>query len=481
MSKKIAKLPKRLTVFTLAMINVAAVSNLKNWPFTAEYGFAALFYFTLTALVFFFPVSLVSAELASGYTERGGVYLWVKEAFGPKWGFLAVWLQWFNNVFWYPTILSFMAGTVAYAIHPQLAQNIAYTVIFILILFWIATFANFFGMKTSGWISNVGAICGTFIPGAIIIILGFIWIGRDLPIEITFSLDSLIPSFSLEHMVLFTGIMLAFGGMEISAFHAVDVRNPQRDFPRAIFLSSLLILIPSILGVLSIAIVIPKDEISFTAGAMQAFSLFLERYQLQKFVPFVAALISIGVFGSVSTWIIGPTKGLLSAGHDGNLPPLFHKMTKQEVPVNVLLVQGGIVTVLTLVFFLMPTVTSGFWLMTVLTAQLYLIMYALLFAAALRLRYKKPDLKRPYKVPGGKIGMWLTCGIGILSCSFATLIGYIPPAQIEVGDPTFYLCFLISGTLVGCLAPFLITLFQKPNWKKPTSATKLKVPDKWSL
>ncbi|HSX12174.1 MAG TPA: amino acid permease, partial [Rhabdochlamydiaceae bacterium] len=116
MSSKILKFPRALSVFTLAMINVAAVGSVKSWPFIAEYGFAALFYLILTALFFFFPVSLVSAELATGWPKKGGVFVWVKEAFGPKWGFLAIWLLWVENLAWYPTILSFISSTIAYII-----------------------------------------------------------------------------------------------------------------------------------------------------------------------------------------------------------------------------------------------------------------------------------------------------------------------------------------------------------------------------
>ena len=195
------------------MINVAALGSVKNWPFTAEYGVASLFYFVVASLLFFFPVSLISAELATGWPKKGGVYLWVKEAFGPKWGFLAVWLQWIENVVWYPTVLSFTAATIAYIIDPSLSENATYTIITVLVLFWGATLVNLFGMKTSGWISNLGGICGTLIPGAVIIVLGITYFASGMPRHVDFSVGSLVPRFSLDHMVFFTGIILSFAGM----------------------------------------------------------------------------------------------------------------------------------------------------------------------------------------------------------------------------------------------------------------------------
>ena len=465
MDKKIVKLPKALSIFTLAMINVAAIGSVKNWPFIAEFGFSSLFYFILAALAFFFPVALVSAELATTWPKRGGVYLWVKEAFGPNVGFLAVWLQWVENVAWYPTVLSFAASTIAYIFDPALANNTVYTIFVVLVVFWGATLANFFGMKTSGWVSDVGAICGTLIPGAMIILLGGYWILQGSSLQIPFTLDSFFPDLSWTSMVFFTGVMLAFAGMEMSAVHATDVRNPQRDFPRAILLSALLILGLSALGVISIAMVVPQEEISLTAGTMQAFSVFMSRYDLKGLIPVIALLMAIGLFGSVSTWIIGPAKGLLAAGQEGHLPSLFHRTNKHQAPTSIMVFQGIIASLLSLMFLLMPTVSSGFWILTVLVAQLYLVMYVLVLAAAIRLRYTQPKKVRPYKIPGGNTGLWAVCTLGILASVFALFIGYIPPAQIDIGSPVFYTGFLITGTILGCVAPFLILLFKKPDWK----------------
>jgi len=463
---KSVKIPKVLSVFTLAMINVAAIGSAKNWPFISEYGLSALFYLILAALVFFIPVSLVSAELATGWPHKGGGYLWVKEAFGPSWGFFAIWLQWVNNVAWYPTVLSFTASTIAYIFNPDLASNTTFTISVVLTLFWGATIANFFGMKASGWVSNLGAICGSFIPGGIIIALGVFWVVEGSPIEIPLTASAIVPHFTLENVVIFTGVMLAFCGMEMSSVHALDVKNPKRDYPKAILLSVILILGLTILGVLSIAIVVPQEEISLTAGTMQAFTVFLNRYNLQWFIPAIAALMAVGLFGSVGTWIIGPIKGLLAAGQEGHLPPIFQKTNKHEVPTSMLIFQGVLATVLTLMFLLMPTVSSTFWILTVLVAQLYLLMYVLVFAAALRLRYSKPKVPRPYHVPGKKFGIWLICGVGIIGSIFAVIIGYIPPAKVEVGNPWFYSSFLIIATVVCSAFPFLLKPFRKDSWIK---------------
>ena len=465
--------PRMLTVFSLAMINIAAIGSVKNWPVIAEYGFSSIFYFLLAAIIFLFPVSFVAAELATGWPKNGGVFVWVKEAFGHRTGFLAIWLLWIQNAIWYPTILSFIAATISYIFDPSLADNTTYTLSVILITFWVATLANLLGMKISSWISTFGVVFGTFIPGSLIILLGMIWYFTGKPIEISLTWDSFIPNVgSIDQMVLFTGVLLSLCGMEMSAVHAKDVLNPKKNYPKAILLSAGLILGMSILGVLAISSVIPKEQISLVAGSMQAFSYFVDAYGLKWMTPYIAALMTLGAFGSLSTWIIGPTKGLLAAAQSGDLPPYFRAVNKAKMPTRLLLAQVIFVSFLSLLFVFMPTVSSAYWILSAIVVQLYLVMYILLFAAAIKLRYKSPHVDRPYKIPGGKIGMWSIAGLGIASSTFALIIGFFPPSQIQTGNLLFYVLFLISGVILACFTPSIILLFQKPEWKKQLSHEK---------
>lgn len=455
----------KIGIFTLAMINVAAIACIRNLPMTAEYGLAAVFYVAVAALIFFIPVSLVAAELATGWPKRGGIYLWVKEAFGPRWGFLAIWLQWIENVIWFPTVLAFTAGTLAYVFNPALAENKFYALAVILIVFWGCTFLNFFGMRTSGFISTAGAILGTIIPGAFIILLGVIWIASGKPTQISFDLPSLIPDMSkISNLTLLAGVLLALAGMEMSAVHAMEVKNPKKDYPKAILLSATIIVVLIALGALSIAIVVPAQKISLVGGVMEAFEDFFLSYNLKWLMPIVAVLTATGAVAMVSTWVIGPAKGLLATAENGDIPPLFQKTNRHGVPVALLLLQAFALTALSMVFLYMPTVSSSYWLLTALTVHLYLIMYLLMFLSAIRLRYSQPHVIRPYHVPGGKFGIWLVGGMGILGALFAISIGYIPPSQLPTGNEIFYEIFLVAGTLFFCALPLVIYEFRRPKW-----------------
>lgn len=457
-----------LSLFTLTMINIAAIGSVKNWPLTAEYGLSSISYLILAALIFLLPLALVTAELATTWPQNGGIFIWVKHAFGHRIGFLVIWLFWMLNVIWYPTLLSFIAVTFVYIFNPALVSSNTFLFHFILITFWVATLLNLMGMKVSGWISTLGAICGTFIPGLLIISLGLIWWLTGRPSQISFHAHNLIPNLSsINQLVFFMGILLSLSGIEMSAIHAKDVQNPKKDYPRSILIAGFIIIGFSILGVLSIASVIPQSQINLVAGSMQAFSFFFDTYHLSWLIPFVSLMMVWGAFGSLSSWIAGTSRGLLAAATDGDLPPYFRAVNKKGMPARLLIIQAVLVSILSLFFIYMPSLNRAFWYLSALLTQLYLIVYLILFAAALKLRYTMPHVPRPYRIPGGKLGMGLCWFVGTCSCLFAIFVGFFPPSQFSEADSWVYALSLLGGAVLCCVTPSIILLFQKPHWKTP--------------
>ncbi|MBW1780883.1 MAG: amino acid permease [Deltaproteobacteria bacterium] len=451
---------------SLAMINLAIIYSVRGLPIMAEEGFRAISFMAISAAFFLIPISLVTAELSSTWPPKGdgGVYIWVNEAFGKRWAFLAIWLQWSENVIWFPTVLSFIAATLAYAFSPDLADNKLYTLVVVLVVYWGGTLVNLHGIKTSAWISTLG-VASTLITTGLIVFLGFGWILAGNASQIHFSMGSLIPDFShMDSFVFLAGALVIVSGIEVSAAHASGVKDPKRSFPKAIFLSVFVSIAAIILGSLAIAFVVPQKQISLVAGLMEAFDTFFAAHHLHWIVPIVALLIVVGSLGEVAAWILGPSKGLLVSARHGLLPPVLQRKIGDDVPVNILFLQALVVTALVFVFLLMPTVSSAYWILTALTAQLYLIMYLLMFLTALVLRYKRPDTHRPYRIPWGNYGMWLTTILGLLGGVFTLFIGFFPPAQLKTGSLLFYESFLILGILVMCGASFVIYGLRKPHW-----------------
>lgn len=453
---------KTLGVFSLVMINVIAVDSLRSLTASAEYGFALVFFYLIAAVTFFIPTILVAAELATGWPTTGGVYVWVRDAFGPRLGFLTIWMQWIYNVVWYPTIFAFIAGIFAYLINPSLTDNKFFMLGIILSAYWGMTILNCLGLKISHLISTIGALAGTVFPMLFISFLGFAWLYLGKPSQIHFTAHDFFPNLThFNNLAFFTNILFGLMGMEMSAVHAGDVRNPSRDYPRALTYSTLIILATLVFACLAITIVVPIKQLNLVSGLIDAFGIFFKAYHMSWFIPIIAVLIILGSMSGAAAWIMGPARGLLVASQDSKLPKFFERRNKKNMPVGILLMQGIIVTGLCTVFLIMPSVNSSYWILSNLTAQLALLFYIFMFAAAIRLRYKHAKIERAFKIPGGLIGIWLVAGIGIVTCTGAIVLGFFPPSQIAVGNIFNYEAILIVGMIACCLPPFI--LYRRKN------------------
>jgi len=467
MLEKISKSKKVLGVFSLAMINVAIICSLRGLPMMAEYGLSIVFFLLIAVIVFLVPVSFVSAELATGWPKQGGIYAWVKQAFGEKLGFITICLQWLQNLVFYPTALAATAAVIAYLINPALANNKIFTLAIIIVVYWGAILLNFRGMKTSGMISTIGTLLGIILPGIILFVLGAVWLYTGQQSQISFNIKDFIPNLdNIRNIVFLTGMFLFFAGMEVSGVHAMEVKNPQKDYPKAIFYAAIIVIAIFILGSLAISIILPRSEISLTAGIMETFSTVFNQFNLSWAIPIIVILTAPGMIVQVSSWIAGPSRGLLATAQNGDLPPFFQKMNKNNMPVNIMIIQGIVVSLISVIFLFMPSVSSSFWILTDLAALLYLTVYIIMFFAALKLRYTEPNTPRPFKVPGGNAGMWIFAGLGIIACIAAIILGFIPPSQLDTGGIVFYESFLLIGYIVIVSIPFIIFSYRRPSWKK---------------
>jgi glutamate:GABA antiporter len=446
---------------------VAAVLTLRGFPSVAEFGWSSIAYYILGALLLLLPISLVTAELATGWPKAGGLFAWVKEAFGERSGFLGIWFSWVNNLFYFPTVLAFAAATMAYVIDPSLANDRLYLVLAMLGIFWGLTFVNFLGMRWTERLNNPGVVLGTLLPAAVLIILGVYWLASGRHSEIPFHASKLAPSLSsLSDLVFFVAVLLGFTGMEIGGFHAKELRNPARNYPRAAFIAVVLIVAASILGTLAIASVVPQAKLSLVAGLMQAFAVFFHALGFGGWTTRVMAfLVELGTLALIGAWLLGPAKGLYATEETGDLIPEFEKVNARHVPVAILVGQGILSSVFALLFLFVPSINSGYWILTALTTQLVLMMYALVYAAAIKLRYSQPGTPRPYRILGGKVGIWIVGGAGLVGCLLGFVIGFVPPTGVKHWPTPIYVGAMVLGIATSSLPPFIIEKIKKPGWK----------------
>ena len=466
----------KLGVFTLAIMNVTAVVSLRGLPAEAEYGVSSAFYYLFAALVFLIPTALVAAELAAMFQDKqGGVFRWVGEAFGKKAGFLAIWLQWIESTIWYPTVLTFGAVAIAFIGMDHtgdmlLASNRFYTLAVVLFIYWLATFISLKGLGWVGKVAKIGGLVGTIIPAGLLVILAIVYLLMGGKSQMDFS-GNFLPDFTnFDNLVLAASIFLFYAGMEMGGIHVKDINNPSKNYPKAVFIGSAITVLIFVLGTFALGIIIPQKDINLTQSLLVGFDNYFNFIKASWLSPIIAIALAFGVLAGVLTWVAGPSKGIFAVGRAGYLPPFFQKTNKIGVQKNILYLQGGAVTLLSLLFVIMPSVQSFYQIMSQLTVVLYLIMYMLMFSGAIALRYRMKKAGRPFRIGKGGNGlMWFIGGLGFCGSLLAFILSFIPPSQISTGSNTVWFSVLIIGAIVVVAAPFIIYACKKPTWVDPNT------------
>ncbi|MGA7710557.1 MAG: putative glutamine/gamma-aminobutyrate antiporter GadC [Rhizomicrobium sp.] len=471
---KTAKKTVVISMMAFAIMNVTTIVSLRGMPAQAEYGLTSIFYYIFAAVVFLIPVSLVAAELASAFPNQGGVFRWVGEAFGPKWGFAAIYYQWQAIVIWFPTVLIFAAAALAYILWPPsfdaaLSNNKFYMIAVLLAVYWFVTIFTFRGIGASSKLSSLGGLFGTIIPGAILIVLGVVYVAMGKPIHMPLH-TGFIPNFGdFRNMVLAAGIFLYFAGMEMQAVHVRHLENPSRNYPLSVLIATILVVAIFVLGTLAVGVVIPQKAIDLNQSLLITYRDLWTAFGLPWLGNVMAAMLAFGVLGQVSVIVAGPSTGLLAVGKAGYLPHVLQKTNAHGVPVSILLLQGLLVTILCVAFTVLPSVQSAYQILSQMATIIYLVMYLIMYVAAIRLRYTQPNKPRPFRIPGGNFGMWFVGTVGLLGALVAMAFSFVPPEQISTGSPAIYVGILLVGSAIFVAIPFLIYAFHKPSWKATDS------------
>lgn len=479
----VTKKAATISMGAMAILIITNIVSMRGLASQAEYGYTSIFYYVFAALVFLVPYSLVCAELASTWTKSGGLFRWCSEAFGPKAGWAAMYYEWQMVVIWFPAVLMFGAVSLAYIFWPEsfdasLSKNVIFTLIVVLAVYWLSTFNTFRGMKSANALSTMGGLCGTIIPAAVLIVLGVVYVCLGKPINID-AHQSFWPDFSkFATIVLAASIFLFYAGMEMQAVHVPSMKNPSKDFPKAVLLAVLGILVIFIAGTLAIGFVIPEKDINLLASLLVAYRDLWASLGCPWLGNVMALLITFGVIGQVSVVIAAPSSGLLSVGKAGYLPKGLQKTNKNGIQVPILWIQGVFVTVLALVLVVLPSVESAYQILSQMSTIIYLVMVLIIYGAFVRLRRTEPNAKRGFKVPGGKFGEWLVTIVGVAGALVAMVLSFVPPSQINTGSPLVYILILVLGCAVFLIFPFIVYKLRKPSWKDPNTTFE---PFDWQI
>ncbi|MEQ6360557.1 amino acid permease [Thermoanaerobacter thermohydrosulfuricus] len=456
---------KSMKLRDIVLMNVTAIIGLRWLPIAASYGASSIILWILAALLFFIPTGLVSAELATTWPEQGGMYVWVKKAYGEKWGFLTSWFYWINNLFYYPSLLTFVAITLSYVISPSLKDNKLYVVGVTLIVFWLVTFINIKGTNFGKWLSNLGGLFGTLLPGIVLIILGIV-ATFTRPIPTDYSLANWIPNLkSMSNIAFLSTLMFAMAGIELTPILAGETENPQKTFPLATVISAFIIAGIYIIGTVAITFIISPEKIGAASGIMQAVELISKEINLSFLVPLFVITIVIGSLGGIGVWVLGPIKMLFESTKEGIFPKFFTKLNECEMPQNAMISQALLVSLIIISTTFLPTVEIIYAVLVLMTTITYFIPYLFMFSSFITLRKKHKDITRPFKIPGGEWLPYLITIVGFLSVTLAIVLSLIPPTDLKTTKDIIVYELEVGGGpfVLGFIGYLLYVRYEKKN------------------
>lgn len=455
---------KMITTGGFIALSGSMVATVYGYPAFATSGFALVFYLLLAGIFFFLPTALISAEMATGDGwQEGGVYKWVGTAFGPRWGFSAIFFQWFQITIGFVTMLYFIVGSISYMFDvPILNSDPLYKFIAVLAIFWFVTYLN---LKGAGFITKLTSIsfsAGIILPAALLIIMAIIYAVQGNTIHVEMNWHTFVPDFSkITTIVILVAFMLSYLGIEASAVHVNELDNAKKNYPIAIMVLAFGAIVLNIFGALSVGFVVPAEDIQLNVGIMQAFQHYLDMYHIKWLIPVTAFLLAFGAFGEVAAWVSGPIKGLQTTAEDGLLSKKFKKLNKNGISVSLVVTQGIIVSIwAALLTFGGSGGNISFLLAMALTVVSYLTMYILLYFTYFKLKSKYSDVPRAYLVPGGKFGRFIIPFLGLLMSVGAFIVAFFPPDSIKDAEISSYETILIVGFVVIFFLPHIIYHFR---------------------
>ncbi|WP_297518721.1 glutamate:gamma-aminobutyrate antiporter [uncultured Clostridium sp.] len=453
---------KSLSLLGFFAITATMVMTVYEYPTFATSGFHLAFFLIFGGFLWFIPVALCAAEMATteGW-EEGGIFTWTANSLGKMWGFAHIFFQWFQITVGFTPMLYFIVGALSYVFNWP-AMNTDPTIKFttMIIIFWALTFSQFGGTKYTALISKIGFFVGILIPAIILLILGLYYVTSGNPIHVVVSAATFVPDFSkASTLVVFVSFILGYMGVESSAVHVYEMKNPNRDYPLAMLILVIMAIVLNTLGGLTIAAAIPADKLNLSAGVVQTYSVIFALFTAATWpVRILGFMIAIGVIAEVSAWVVGPSHGMHVAAKHGLLPKALAKVNKNDVPVNLVLLQAVIVSF----WFAVLTFGSGgsgnmsFLTSMSLTVVIYLVGYLLFFIAYLNKVYHHSDLKSSYNVPGGKVGKTIIAVVGFIVSIGALIISFVPPSSLTGSQPKEYETILIVAWVIVIAIPFII-------------------------
>jgi len=445
------QLKREMGMMDIVLFNIAAVLGPRWIAAAAHNGPSSISLWVIAAIGFFLPTALIIVELSTRFPNEGGIYVWTKQAFGDFHGFVCGWCYWTYTMFYFPGLLLASVSMSTYIGGTRweyLNQSKPYLITFSLVLLCVALGMNIVGLKIGKWLQNAGGI-GTYVPLVILVVIGFIvWMRQGSATEIT--LANSMPVWNWDTVNFWSNIAFAFVGMELVCTMSEEVKDPKKNFPRAIYISGALIVIIYILGTLAVMFMMSPAKVDPRSGVFQATTYGSVLFGLGFIGVISALLVTVGNAGGVGSTVAGVARVPMMVGIDRYLPEFFGRIhPKWGTPWISMLIQAAISAVLLLLSQInSESVITAYQMLVDAAVILYFLPFLYMYAAAIKLAYLDGREKDEHAVlvPGGKLGIWLAGGIAFVVTLLSIIVAVIPPDDAK--NKSLFFIKLVSGCLL---------------------------------
>lgn len=431
---------------------------------TASIGNSQYFWWIIMLIGFFVPYGLISAELGTQYPSEGGLYTWIKKAFGKKWAGRVAWYYWVNFPLW----VASLADLVTSYLMQMLGVDMTWQLVLAIQVFYIAlvSILGVLRISQSAWVSNLGAIV-KFIFMAGLGALGiYVLVTQGSANPIT-SFTDLLPLYNPDGGIDFTGLgfvsLIIFNmlGFEVVSTFSNDMTNPKKEIPKAIILGGILIAIFYLLPSFGIGVAIPLEELSTDTGLLDSYSTLLSIIGFsaglsKAIIVIVGGLFIYTLVANISSWSFGVNSVVAYAAEDGTFPKSWAKRNKNGVPYVVSIWTGIVALIISVAGILIANfapegseITNLFWTFFSLSLVTLLLSYVPMFIAFLKLHKKGPQVKNGYWISGGKVKITLFGIVPFILLLIALFFTLFPEFNLEMFA---YNWPLIVGACVAIIA-----------------------------
>jgi amino acid transporter len=431
-----------LGLLDVTLFMVSAILVVDQLTATAAIGVSSIGWWVLLIVIFFVPSALITAELATTYPDQGGIYSWVLRAFGRKMAARTTYWYWVNVGMWMPSVYLLFTGVMvalfwgSASVFDQCLVAIG--------LVWITVIVTSRTLDVSKNVTGVSAA----LKGVIIlaIAIGSVVFAARHGTANSFSFGAMLPHFSVAKTFL-PVIVYQLMGFELVSSMSEEMKRPERNVPRAIGVSGAVIATLYIVATLGILLALPVSQIGLTEGLVETFKTIFSGSSALVWI------LSLGVmatyFGNMVTWAMGANKAAAEAAAAGELPSALGREGKKGTPIWALVATGAIATVVLLgAAIFIKSQDSLYFAIFAASSAIFLLPYLLMYPAVIRLRHADPDAPRPFRIPGGKIVLWL--------CTLLTTAIVLISLVLFMWTPGEPIDWSYTGPLIAIVAVALV-------------------------